>query len=202
MRLRKAEIAALASLLVFSAAAQAGWRDEAAPRDIERLSKLSESRGQGLAEAARGNPGDYQAARSILNAGAVSGGERRLIGTWRCRTMKLGGATPSIVYAWFRCRISPAGGRLHFEKLGGTTRTAGYLYPDDGSFVYLGSQSVTAYGPAETRHTYSGRTASAGAEQTPDDQIGRLFLTYDGRARLEMPFPVQESDFDVIELKR
>lgn len=202
MRLRKAEFAALAGLLFLTAPALAGWRDEAAPRDVERLAKLSESRGAGLADAARANPKDYAAAHSILSAGTVPVNERRLIGTWRCRSMKLGGVSPAIVYGWFRCRISAYRGAYIFEKLGGTTRTAGLLYPDGDSLVYLGSQSVTAYGPPETRHFYSGRHEGAGAEATPDDQIGRLSVTYDGRARLEMPYPVQESTFDVIELKK
>lgn len=188
--------------LLLAAPAVAGWHEEAAPRDLQRLGQLSQSRSDGLADAARGNPKFYAAAKSILNAGTVPAAEGSITGTWRCRTMKLGGVTPSIVYDWFRCRISPYRGVLLFEKLGGTTRTAGILYPDGGSFVYLGSQSVTAYGPPETRHFYSGRHSPVGAEATPDDQIGRLSKTYDGRLRLEMPYPVQESVFDVIELKR
>ena len=35
----------------------------------------------------------------------------------------------------------------------------------------------------------------------PDDQVGMLHATAAG-ARIEMPFPVQESTFDVIELRR
>ena len=37
---------------------------------------------------------------------------------------------------------------------------------------------------------------------TPDDQIGILTAIDSRHARLEMPYPVQESTFDVLELKR
>ena len=201
MRLRTAE-AALAALLLLSCSAAAGWREEASPADVQRLSLLSESRAKGLLEAANGNPSDVAAARSILSAGVVSASPSRLTGTWRCRTIKLGGLTPTIVYSWFKCRISDRGGQLLFEKTSGSQRTSGTLYPDGGGFVYLGASYVHYNGANEKPPAYSGTGAAAGASQTPDDQIGLLSLTYDGRARLELPYPVQESTFDVIELKR
>jgi len=188
--------------LVASSPATAGWRDEAPPADAKRLDQLSESRAKGLLEAASGAPSDVAAIRSILQAGPVSAAPGRLVGTWRCRTLKLGGLTPAIVYSWFKCRISDRGGALFFEKLGGSQRTSGTLYPDGGGFVYLGASYVHYNGVAEKPPHYSGRGATAGAAATPDDQIGLLSLLYDGRARLELPSPVQESTFDVIELKR
>ena len=201
MRLRTTE-AALAALLLLSCSAAAGWHEEASPADAKRLEQLSESRAKGLLEAASGNPSDVAAARSILSAGVVAAPPSRLTGTWRCRTIKLGGLTPTIVYAWFRCRISERGGQLFFEKIGGSQRTSGTLYPDGGGFVYLGASYVHYNGANEKPPHYSGTGASVGAAQTPDDQIGLLSLTYDGRARLELPTPVQESTFDVVELKR
>ena len=50
--------------------------------------------------------------------------ERELIGTWRCRTMKLGGISPAVVYSWFRCRMRHTRNGLFFEKL---TRHAALL---------------------------------------------------------------------------
>jgi len=102
------------------------------------------------------------------------------------------------VYGWFRCRISLKGGAPYFEKLTGSQRTSGFLYPQGGGFVYLGASSVTGEPP----HRYSGNGAEAGAAATPDDQIGLLSRLADGRARLELPYPRLESTFDVIELKR
>ncbi len=187
---------------LLASSAHASWQQDAAPRDVERFGHLAEARAKGLDEASRGNPSDYTAIRSILQAGAAATTEQRLIGTWRCRSLKLGGMAPSLVYGWFKCRISQQGRMLHFEKLSGTQRTSGTLYPDANGLVYLGASYVTAYGPAEKKPAYSGGGASTGADATPDDQIGLLSLTQDGRARLELPYPVQESTFDVIELKR
>jgi hypothetical protein len=202
MRTGKAEAAALIALLFLTAAAAAGWREEAAPRDVERLSHLSESRAKGMQEAAQASPADVAAIRSILQSGAITASPSALKGNWRCRSMKLGGLTPAIVYSWFRCRISEKGGALFFEKLSGSQRTSGYLYPEQGGYVYLGASYVTGYGPNEKPPHYSGAAAAAGAPATPDDQIGLLSQLYDGRLRLELPYPVQESTFDVIELKR
>jgi hypothetical protein len=84
-----------------------------------------------------------------------------------------------------------------FEKLNGTQRMAGRLYADGDGYVYLGASWVKGEQP----HRYSGNGASAGAEATPDDQIGRMTATSNG-ARLEMPYPVQESRMDVVELRR
>jgi len=186
--------------LVLATPVFAGWREDASAADVQRLSQLAESRAKGIMEAADAGAADYTAIRSILEAGAVSGG--RLTGTWKCRTMKLGGLTPAIVYSWFTCRISDRGGHLFFEKLGGSQRTSGWLYEDGGSYVYLGASYVHYNGVAEKPPKYSGNSATLGAGQTPGDQIGRLSLTTDGRARLELPWPVQESTFEVIELKR
>jgi len=197
----KAEAAAL-SLLFLASAASAGWRDEASARDIERLSHLSASRAQGMQEAAAGNPADFAAIQSILQSGAAPASPSALKGTWRCRSMKLGGVSPEIVYSWFRCRISEKNGALFFEKLTGSQRTSGYLYPEGAGYVYLGASYMASYGPPEKTPAYSGSGESAGAPATPDDQIGLLSQLYDGRLRLELPYPVQESTFDVIELKR
>lgn len=193
----KAEAVAFIALLSVSAAS-AGWQQEAAPSDVQRLAQLSEARSKGLGEAARAAPSDLAAINSVLQSGTVPASSRTLTGKWRCRTMKLGGLTPAIVYSWFSCRISDSGGALAFEKLSGSQRTSGTLYPDGQGYVYLGASYVTGEKP----HPYSGTGAAAGAEVTPDDQIGSLSLLYDGRARLELPYPTRESTFDVIELKR
>jgi uncharacterized protein DUF4893 len=185
-RTLKAVLAAAAFLV--PVAAQADWHDHATAFDQRRLARLDEARDRALAEA-----GD--AAREAFAAPSVSRGS--LAGTWRCRTVKLGGMTPQMVYSWYRCRITDQGGVLAFEKLSGTQRMGGLLYPDGDGYVYLGASWVKG----ETPHRYSGTGASFGARATPDDQAGRLVATADG-ARIEMPYPVQESVFDVIELRR
>jgi hypothetical protein len=186
----------LIALSLFAAtAAQAGWQDVASPYDQKRLSMLQESRAKGLQQAQGGR--DMGAISEVL--GPRGRPMENVAGLWRCRQMKLGGMTPSRVYDWFNCRISDRGGHLYFQKLNGSTRTAGYLYPNgDGTYVYLGAVSVVG----EPVHAYSGSGASIGESSTPDDQIGLLVGLGGGHARIELPYPLQESTFDVIELKR
>jgi hypothetical protein len=195
MRIKLSSVA-FAAIALCSTPALAGWQDQATEADASRLARLEEARSAGLSQAQGG--GDMAAINAALGPSARGADGGEFLGTWHCRQMKLGGVTPSIVYKWFTCRISNRGGHLFFEKVTGTQKTRGWLYPDGGSLVYLGASSAKGEPP----HTYSGNGASLGATQTPDDQIGRLSLIGAGHARLELPYPVQESTFDVIELRR
>ena len=186
-----------AALLTLSSAAQAGWQEDATPSDVNRISKLDELRAKGLSEAQAGS--DMATIHAVLDPAPQAIGEGALAGKWRCRTIKLGGLTPDVVYSWFNCRISHRDGGLFFEKITGSQRVAGVLYPrEEGGYVLLGATSVGNEPP----HRYSGNHESAGAEATPDDAVGVLTAIGSNRARIEFPYPVQESTFDVIELKR
>ena len=192
-------IAALAVIVCTSTVALADWKQQATQFDLQRLSRLTDARARGLDESRRGpGTGDASAIAAVENVSPQRASARDYVGNWRCRTIKLGGITPYVVYAWFNCRISSRDGELFLEKLNGSQRTRGYLYEDDGAFVYLGASSVADEPP----HQYSGNGASVGAIATPDDQIGVMTMIGPGHARLEMPFPVQESTLDVLELKR
>jgi len=190
MRGRILEAFLMAAVIGAPVSAEAGWREHANSYDRNRIERLSESRMQGMADS-----GGIDAVQSAMSAPVVSGGSPA--GEWRCRTLKLGGMTPSMIYTWHHCRITDRGGVLAFEKLDGTQRMAGTLYPDGEGYVYLGASWVKGEHP----HRYSGAGASVGAKTTPDDQAGKLFMTASG-ARIELPFPAQESTFDVIELRR
>jgi len=193
--MRRISLSLVALSLLATPALAAGWQDVASPYDQQRLAKLPESRAKGISEAQTGN--DMAVVHDVLDPAAGSAGN--VEGSWRCRIIKLGGMTPSRVYSWFTCNVSDRGGHLFFRKVGGLTRTSGYLYPNgDGTYVYLGAASMKS----EPWHAYSGSGASVGAEATPDDQIGLLSGIGSDRARIEFPYPVQESTFDVIELKR
>jgi hypothetical protein len=196
--MRRLEAIVMAAVLLAPSAAFAGWRDEASSFDQSRLSRLDESRAKGLSESAGSGSGDASAIHETLDPQSRPASAAELVGGWRCRTIKLGGMTPYVVYSWFRCRIEYRGGGLVFEKVSGSQHTNGTLYAEDGRFVYLGASTVKG----EKAHTYSGNGASVGAEATPDDQIGVLSLIGERHARLELPYPVQESTFDVIELRR
>jgi hypothetical protein len=200
-RAKTFEAATLAlGLGLLATPAFAGWQDTASAFDANRLAKLSESKARGLEEAGHGaSPSDLASIHGVLDAVPVQASASDLAGTWRCRTIKLGGMTPDVIYGWFRCRISDEGGALHFAKISGSQRMSGSLYADQsGALVYLGASNVRN----EPAHAYSGGGAAAGAQATPDDQIGLLVSTGHDSARLELPYPVQESTFDVVELKR
>lgn len=199
-------IKAVLGLSVFSlsllsiTAAQASWEDVASPYDVQRLSRLDEARAKGMDAAQSGAiQRDAGAVHSALHGGMHPISGRALMGSWRCRTAKSGGILPGIGYGWFACRVSERGGHLFFEKLNGSQRLAGYLYPhESGGYVLLGAWSVKG----EPMHAYSGNGASAGAQTSPDDAIGLLSAAGPRRVRLEFPFPGQESVYDVMELRR
>jgi len=192
--MRLASLIAL-SLFAATAAHAAGWQEVASPFDQQRLAHIDEARSKGMSEAQAGP--DMATIGEVL--GRPGGPAHDIAGSWRCRTIKLGGLTPSVVYSWFRCSIADRGGHLFFRKLSGSQRTSGWLYPNsDGTYVYLGASSMSS----EPWHSYSGSAASVGAPATPDDQIGLLSGLGEGHARIEMPYPVQESTFDVLELRR
>lgn len=179
------------------AAAQAGWEDRVSSYDAGRLARLGEAREKALAEADAGR--DVRLVRALLGAQARPASEGWLRGDWHCRTIKVGGMTPDVVYSWFPCRIEGGGGRLLFEKTRGTQRLSGYLYPhESGGFVLLAGLSTRS----EPRHAYSGSGPSAGAATTPDDAVGLLEVTGPGSARIEFPYPAQESTLDIIEMRR
>jgi hypothetical protein len=200
--MRKSTLKALAVTAALAAsitAASAGWQDQASDFDKGRLAALGEAKQKALGEAkGAGGTGDASAIDAALGPASHAPSAGEVTGSWRCRTLKLGGVTPYVVYSWFNCRIAMRGGGLFLEKTSGSTRTAGFLYPGEGGFVYLGAASVVG----EPQHAYSGNGASAGATATPDDQIGLLTAISSNHLRLEMPYPVQESTYDVLELKR
>jgi hypothetical protein len=196
--MRRFKVGLIALAAVFAASsAQAGWQDAASSFDANRLAKLDEARAKGVSEAQAGR--DIGLIRTVLDAETRPAAARAFEGDWRCRTIRLGGMSPDIVYSWFHCRIGHQGGRLYFSKVNGTQRLNGVLYPhESGGFVLLGALSAKGEPP----HRYSGNGASAGAAATPDDTIGLLQSTGRSTARIEFPYPVQESTFDIIELRR
>ncbi|HEX3429904.1 MAG TPA: DUF4893 domain-containing protein [Rhizomicrobium sp.] len=198
MRARTCKVLmAAAAATLFSLPVAASWKDEASAYDVGRLEKIDEARAKGLAEAQSGR--DAGVIHAVLDAEARPASAHDLEGAWRCRTIKLGGLTPDIAYSWFRCRIDGRGQGLYFEKLSGSQRLRGYLYPhQSGGYVLLAGLSAKG----EPAHSYSGNGPSAGAVTTPDDAVGLLVATGQRSARVEMPYPGAESTFDVIELRR
>ena len=126
-------------------------------------------------------------------------GEGTLTGKWRCRTIKLGGLTPDVVYSWFNCRISHRDGGLFFEKVTGSQRVAGVLYPrEEGGYVLLGAQASAT----NRRIAIPAITNRPARKRRPTTRSACCRRRACNHARIEFPYPVQESTFDVIELKR
>jgi hypothetical protein len=191
----------LAALLVFAALpAFAAWQDDVNAYDQGRLFRLGQSRIDGLRQAEHGAPKkDLDAIHGALDRpmGPISG--RQLLGTWRCRQMKLGGLTPSIVYDWFSCRVRQTKNGLYFEKVTGTEKISGYLDEyGDGRLLLLGALTVKKERPKP----YSGANTGSGAVTTSSDAIGVISSAGPGHALIEFPYPAIESDYDIMELRR
>ena len=190
-------LSALAGIVLFGATAPAfaGWQDEISAFDRDRMSRFSNAKAQGMSEA--GNAGGFTAAVVAPPGGGVSSSE--LTGSWQCRTAKLGGYTPIIVYAWFRCTVRATNNGLYFEKVTGSQRISGYLDAyQNGYYILLGAQNVGQERPKP----YSGANQGIGAPITHTDQVGVLSKLGPSHLKIEFPWPVYESTFDVMELRR
>jgi hypothetical protein len=192
--------AALALSIVAAGSAQAAsgdWRADAKPGDVHRLERLDRAWSEALAQARAGGYG-----RKVKALGAVTDPDVSLSrpqptpGSYRCRTIKLGSPNnglPFVAYGWFRCRVElTPGGDLVLEKLTGSQRQYGNLYPDASRrLVFLGA---VAWGADEGRARY-GRDSER-------DQVGVFERIGAGRYRLALPWPKQESKLDILELRR
>ena len=191
---------AVTAIAAFAAPLQVSWRDQASDFDINRLQLLEQWREKPVWEAQHysDSKGDFNAIRETLEPQGRTVPAAALVGNWHCRNMKMGGVNAYIVYRWFNCSIRAVNGGLFFQKNDGSLRTQGTLYPENGAWIYLGAQSALG----EPWHQYSGRRDSIGAPATPDDQIGLLSGIGNNRLRLEIPGPVEESTYDIIEFAR
>jgi hypothetical protein len=182
-----------------SSHAFAGWQDNAYPAEIDRLNQLPQIRDAAMADAKAGEGrGDGRVISRVMEPQARTIPARALTGNWRCRQLKLGRMSSYMVYdRWFDCSIRRHNGGLLLEKSNGSQRFAGFLYPEQGAWIYLGASNVRG----EPRHNYSGASPALGAQVTPDDQIGLLTGIGDNHLRLEIP-AVQESLLDVVEFVR
>ena len=186
--------AALVAVSAVLPAAQAADSlvDALTTRDRERLAAFDTARESAIAEARKGgDPGEVKVLDGILAGGSLPLDDAALTGRWRCRTAKLGGNLPLVVYGWFACRIAAGEGTLTLEKTSGSQRTSGRFFDDGGSRrIYLGAG-----------HYSDEKPKTHGAD--PDrDEVAVLVRPDADRLRLEFPLPRYESRFDILELKR
>jgi hypothetical protein len=166
---------------------------ELSAADIGRLQGLLGSRKSGLRAAVRGelaNERDIVAALYAETPGPVA--TENLSGSYQCRTIKMGGLLPLIVYDWFRCSIEADADNYTLTKLTGSQNFTGTLFPQaDGSLLYRGAGN---YGD-EAPRTYG--------EDPERNQVG-CFWSVGQEERhfiLELPAPPVESYYDVIEFR-
>ena len=161
-------------------------------RDRDRIASFDEARKEGLEGArAGGSAEDLAIVDEILARPHVSFEGFDMTGDWQCRTIKLAGPAPLVVYGWFRCRVSDDGSGWRLQKLSGSQRTTGRFFTEsDTALTYLGTLSI-------------GNDAPVVYGSDPDaDQIGRAYRTGPDTWHIAFPYPRYESRFDLLEFRR
>jgi hypothetical protein len=196
--MRKTQFAA-AALLLACTAFDVKAQEPLSDFDRGRLERLSEARANALDELMDGSPADRAAVDEALGPQGRPISARELTGNWRCRVMKIGGLAPARVYAWYPCRVRQAEDGLYFEKRGGQLRIAGYIEEGPLGMVLLAAHSV---GNGPYARYSGGHRGGAGAITSSGDEVGVISGIGAGHVRIELPYPLIESTFDVIELRR
>jgi hypothetical protein len=170
------------------------WKDVVTADDRERLrdwratfvAAVNAARATHAAEVAREGV--------LLDPDAAIPGAALPEGTFRCRVLKLGakqtGNLDYVTYAPFTCRVKAERGLKRFNKLSGSQRYVGLIFPNDsireiflGTLVLGDEKRALQYGQDQTR-----------------DIAGYVERIGPNRWRLVMPKPHFESQLDVMEL--
>jgi hypothetical protein len=186
-------------VLVGTTGHAADWQTIITSDDRDRLDHLAEAVKEGDAQAAASNPAPEHVAtlRAILDPPDMPIAAGQLIGDWRCRTIKVGEIL--VVYSWFKCRITADADGLLLEKISGSQRLTGYLYPEGPSrLILLGASTVNDERPLP----YSGLANEADLAELDADVVGVLTQPAPNRLRILFPYPRYESIYDVMELMR
>jgi uncharacterized protein DUF4893 len=171
------------------------WRDAATEEDRARLHDWRTTFVGALAAARQaGHGADIAREGALLDPDAALAGESIPNGMYRCRVIKLGAKTPGmldyVTYAPFLCRVTAERALQRLDKLNGSQRYVGLLFPDGamrqvflGTLVLGDESRALQYREDETR-----------------DVAGFLERVAPHRWRLLMPQPHFESQLDVMEL--
>ena len=171
------------------------WRRVATEDDRGRLRDWRSTLVAALAAARRaGHSAEIAREGALLEPDAALGGGPIPNGDYRCRVIKLGaqskGLLDYVAYPAFTCRVSVERDLQRLDKLSGSQRYAGLIFPNDamrqlflGSLVLGDESRALQYGEDQSRNI-------AGFVE----RIGPK------RWRLLMPRPHFESQMDVMEL--
>ena len=161
-------------------------------RDTHRLNGLGDSRAKGLAAVEKeADPEVGKAVAGMFDHGVVALATVTP-GTYRCRTIKLGGkdeVLSSVVYGYFTCKIAKADGGWSLAKVTGSQNFSGMLAPAGDGLLYKGASNYSYERP----HRYG--------DDPDDDQVGCMYGVADNPRHymLELPSPLLESLHDIIE---
>jgi hypothetical protein len=171
------------------------WRRVATDNDRTRLRDWRTTFTAAL-DAARkaGHGAEIDREGPLLNPDAALANGAIPNGTYRCRVIKLGakaaGNLDYISYPGFSCSVRPTHHVQRMDKLSGSQRYAGIVFPNDsvrevflGTLVLGDETRALQYGQDETR-----------------DVAGYVERIGPSRWRLLMPQPHFESQLDVMEL--
>lgn len=162
-------------------------------RDAVRLAQLEQSRLRGLSASLLGESAEERSAvAAIFSDGLAPPDPGALPGRYECRTIKLGGLLPLIVYGWFRCEIGEdAGGSFSIAKVTGSQNFTGTLFPGEAGsgLIFRGASHYGDEGPRDY------------GDDPERDEVGCFSAAGNGHFVLELPFPVLESAHDVIEFR-
>lgn len=190
----------IAALLATDAmAADAGapmqWRAIATDTDRQRLSEWRDAWIEAL-EKVRATPdaAKLSADAALFDPDRAIDAPMPKAGDYRCRVVKLGAKGPAnldyVAYPWFTCQVGAGDAPVTFEKIGGSQRQIGRLYPASGNrAVFLGTLALGDERSAITYGRDDGRNVAGWLER-----IGP------SRWRLVMPRPQFESIIDVMEI--
>jgi hypothetical protein len=171
------------------------WQQLATENDRNRLRDWRTSFVAALAAARKsGHSAEIDREGALLAPDAALGGGPIPNGMYRCRVIKLGaqpdGMLDYVSYPGFTCRIRPSHGLQRLDKLSGSQRYVGIVFPNDqlrqvflGTLVLGDETRALQYGQDEDR-----------------DIAGYVERIGSDRWRLVMPRPHFESQLDVMEL--
>jgi uncharacterized protein DUF4893 len=172
------------------------WKDVATADDRQRLADWRASFVNAV-DAARkgGHAADIAREGTLLEPDAALGPPGIADGMYRCRVIKLGaksdsGGLPYVSYPSFACRVKADRGLQRFNKLTGSQRYVGLIFPGDAlREVFLGTLVLGD----ETRALQYGQDQLR-------DVAGYVERIGSNRWRIIMPKPHFESQLDVMEM--
>ena len=171
------------------------WKAIATAADQDRLSRLGLAWQEALDDANKTDAADVRREGKLLVPDAALARPDPTPGSYNCRMIKLGKATPKSkpyeIFKPFFCYVEVEGDQLTIVKQTGSQRPAGRLWQDDipTRLIFLGS---LALGDEEQPLAYG--------DDPKRNMAGVLERIAPFRWRLVIPWPSSTSKLDVFEL--